>query len=161
MTCPDFTKQLYDMMGWDPKCRYKILGFKVEFDGETYYAFDLVVTETFREKPKKGEVVTEPVDTRKGYFSEDIAGTFGVPLEEHKKQTQITVEKGYINVAMLTGDKKPVEIEEGEQLLLETGSTPSEPIIPEQSADAQPMGEVRPDEDEPEVSDGTYSMESQ
>ena len=67
-------------------------------------------------------------------------------------------------MAMLTGDKKPVEIEEGEQLSLETGSTPSEPIIPEQSADAQPMGEVRPDEEKlnkPEVSDGTYSMESQ
>ena len=173
MTCPDFTKQLYDMMGWDPKCRYKILGYKIEFDGETYYAFDLVVTETFREKPKKGEVVTEPVDTKKGYYSEDIASTFGVPLEEHKKQTQITIEKGYINVAMLTGDKKPVEIEEGEQLSLETDSAAAEtidasdapvtpaPIIPQQSADAQPMAEVRPDEDEPEVSDGTDSMESQ
>lgn len=79
MTCPDFTKQLYDMMGWDPKCRYKILGYKIEFDGETYYAFDLVVTETFREKPKKGEVVTEPVNTKKGYYSEDIA----VPLVYH------------------------------------------------------------------------------
>lgn len=107
------------------------------------------------------------MDTRKGYYSEDIAGTFGVPLEEHKKQTQITVEKGYINVAMLTGDKKPVEIEEGEQLSLETDSASSQspvipaPIIPQQNADAQPMAEVRPDEDEPEVSDGTDSMESQ
>lgn len=112
------------------------------------------------------------MDTRKGYFSEDIAGTFGVPLEEHKKQTQITVEKGYINVAMLTGDKKPVEIED-RQLPLETSSATSDftdapttpvPIIPEQSADAQPMSEVRHDEEkmnEPEVSDGTDSMESQ
>lgn len=172
MTCPDFTKQLYDMMGWDPKCRYKILGYKVEFDGETYYAFDLVVTETFREKSKKGEVVTEPVDTRKGYYSEDIAGTFGVPLEEHKKQTQITVEKGYINAAMLTGDKKPVEIEE-QQLPLETDSVPADvtdvpatpaPIIFDQSANAQPTGEVRPDEEKlnnPEVPDGTDSMDTE
>ena len=172
MTCPDLTKQLYDMMGWDPKCRYKILGYKIEFDGETYYAFDLVVTETFREKSKKGEVVTEPVDTRKGYYSEDIAGTFGVPLEEHKKQTQITVEKGYINVAMLTGDKKPVEIEE-KQLPLETDSVPADvtdvpatpaPIIFDQSANAQPTGEVRPDEEKlnnPEVPDGTDSMDTE
>ena len=171
MTCPDLTKQLYDMMGWDPKCRYKILGYKIEFDGETYYAFDLVVTETFREKPKKGEVVTEPVNTRKGYYSEDIAGTFGVPLEEHKKQTQITVEKGYINVAMLTGDKKPVEIEE-KQLPLETDSVSADvtdvpatpaPIIFDQSANAQPTGEVRPDEEKlnnPEVPDGTDSMDT-
>ncbi|MDD7517076.1 hypothetical protein [Ruminococcus flavefaciens] len=175
MTCPDFTKQLYDMMGWDPKCRYKILGYKIEFDGETYYAFDLVVTETFREKPKKGEVVTEPVDTRKGYYSDDIAGTFGVPVEEHKKRTQIAFERGYNTVAMLTDDKKPEESEEGEQLTLETDSASAEtidatdapvtpaPIMPEQSADAQPTGEVRPDEEKlnkPEVSDGTDSMES-
>lgn len=172
MTCPDLTKQLYDLMGWDPRCRYKALGYLIEFDGETYFAFDLSVTEIFHEKPKKGEVVTEPVDTRKGYYSEDIAGTFGVPLEEHKKQTQITVENGYINIAMLTGDKKPVEFED-EQLPLEADFDYSDapvapaapaPIILDQSADAQPTGEVRPDEEklyEPEVSDGTDSMESQ
>ena len=169
MTCPDFTKQLYNMMGWDPKCRYKILGYKVDFDGETYYAFDLSVTEIFHEKPKKGEAVTEPVDTRKGYYSEDIAGTFGVPLEEHRKHTQITAEKGYINVATLTGGKKPVE-GDGEQLLPETDSTTSDvpavyaSIIHEQNVNAQPTGEVRPDEgkiNEPEVSDGSGSMESQ
>lgn len=147
MTCPDFTKQLYDLMGCDPKCRYKILGYKVDFDGETYYAFDLVVTEIFHEKPKKGEVVTEPLDTRKGYYSEDIASTFGVPLEEHRKQTQITAEKGYINVATLTGDKGPVEIEE-KQLPLETASALTTlASIPDQSADALPTGEVRPDEE--------------
>ena len=112
MTCPDFAKKLYELMNWDPKYRYKILGYKIDFEGETYYVFDLLVTETFREKPKKGEEVEETIDTRKGYYPDDIAGTFGVPLEEHKRQTQVTVEKGYINVAMLTGDKKPVEIEE-------------------------------------------------
>lgn len=167
MTCPDFTKQLYDMMSWDPKCRYKILGYKVDFDGETYYAFDLSVTEIFHEKPKKGEAVSEPVDTRKGYYSEDIARTFGVPLEEHKKQTQITAEKGYINVAALTGGKKSVEAE-GEQLLLATHSVSSDvpvvsaSIIPDQSADAKTTGEVRPVEEktyELEVSDGADNLE--
>ena len=83
------------------------------------------------------------VDYKKGYYSEDIAGTFGVPVEEHKKQTQVTVENGYINVAMLTGDKKPVEIEQaGKQLTLEDNSAP-----------ANSTGEVYPDVEE-EVSDG-------
>ncbi len=63
--------------------------------------------ETFHEKPKKGEETDEPVDTRKGYYSEDIAGTFGVPLEEHRKQTQITEENGFVNIGMLTGARKP------------------------------------------------------
>lgn len=143
MTCPDFTDKLYELMHWDSKCRYKILGYKIEFEGETYYVFDLIVKETFREKPKKGDVIDETVDYKKGYYSEDIAGTFGVPVEEHKKQTQVTVENGYINVAMLTGDKKPVEIEQaGKQLTLEDNSAP-----------ANTTGEVYPDVEE-EVSDG-------
>ena len=88
-------------------------------------------------------MIDETVDYKKGYYSEDIAGTFGVPVEEHKKQTQVTVENGYINVAMLTGDKKPVEIEQvGQQLTLEDNSAP-----------ANSTGEVYPDVEE-EVSDG-------
>lgn len=162
MTCPDFTRKLYEMMGWDPKCRYKILGYKIDFEGETYYVFDLLVKETFREKPKKGEAVTEPVDTRKGYYSEDIAGTFGVPLKEHKKQTLVTVEQGYINVAMLTGDKKPME-EEGTQLPLNVAPAMPAPdsIDIVQNPVMETRGEVRPDEDRLEVSDGTHNMGSQ
>lgn len=67
--------------------------------------------------------------------------------EEHKKQTQVTIENGYINVAMLTGDKKPVEIEQaGKQLTLEDNSAP-----------ANSTGEVYPDVEE-EVSDGEPVM---
>lgn len=162
MTCPDFTRKLYEMMGWDPKCCYKILGYKIDFEGETYYVFDLLVKETFREKPKKGEVVTEPVDTRKGYYSEDIAGTFGVPLEEHKKHTQVTVEQGYINVAMLTGNKKPMEAE-GTQLPLNIAPAMPAPDSTDivQNPVMETRGEVRPDEDRLEVSDGTHNMGSQ
>lgn len=140
MTCPDFTTKLYSFMGWDDNYRYKILGYKIQFEGDTYYVFDLEVKETFREKPKKGEVVTEPVDTRKGYYSEDIAGTFGVPLEEHKKQTQVKIENGFVNMAMLTGDNKPVE--EDKQLSLDNYTVHSESnnIVPEAT-----MVEVRPD----------------
>ena len=134
MTCPDFTKKLYEMMEWDPKCRYKILGYKIDFEGETYYVFDLIVKETFREKPKKGEEIVEPVDSRKGYYSEDIAGTFGVPLEEHQRQTQVSAEHGYINVPMLTGDQKPTTA--GQQLALPSISQP----------DTAPTGEEHPDE---------------
>uniref|UniRef100_UPI0026EB9D52 hypothetical protein n=1 Tax=Ruminococcus flavefaciens TaxID=1265 RepID=UPI0026EB9D52 len=76
-------------------------------------------------------------------------------------------EKGYINVAALTGGKKSVE-DEGEQLLLATYSVSSNvpvvsaSIIPDQSADAKPTGEVRPVEEktyELEVSDGADNME--
>ena len=109
MRCPDFTDYLYALMGWDKKCRYKILGYQITFDGEVYYVFDLNVKKVFNEKPKKGEEEldenSEPiaVDTRTGYYSDDIASTFCVPMEQHKRETEVTDLDGYVNIAMLTG----------------------------------------------------------
>jgi hypothetical protein len=51
------------------------------------------VFQIFNEKPKKGEETeaAEPVDTRTGYYPEDIANTFGVPLEQYRTgKTQFT-----------------------------------------------------------------------
>ena len=169
MTCKDFTRDLYRYMGWDPKCRYKVMGYLVEYDGEAYFAFDLTVQEIFHEKPPKGEEVSEPVNTRKGYLSENIAGTFGVPLEEHKKQTLITEENGFVNIAMPTRDKKTHEVQltiEGDQSEVtppvepKTADPPEEaPLDTSVSSDAPSTGEVRPVEGE-EVPDGERNMES-
>ncbi len=109
MRCPDFTDGVYKLLGWDKKCRYKILGYQIPFEGKVYYVFDLNVFQIFNEKPKKGE---EPVDeagevqevnTRKGYYPEDIANTFGVPMEQYKKETAVTDMDGYVTMAMFTG----------------------------------------------------------
>ena len=96
MRCPDFTDGLYSLLGWNKKCRYKILGYQIVFEGKVYYVFDLKVTQIFNEKPKKGEEPVndsgEPVevDTRTGYYPEDIANTFGVPMEQHRKEMKVT-----------------------------------------------------------------------
>ena len=104
MTCPKFTEMLYEMMGWDKGCRYKILGFRIERDGKTYYVFDLNVYKIFKEKPKAGqeEESSEPVDTRKGYYPADIANTFGVSLEEHKQTQEMTIGSSFVPMAQLT-----------------------------------------------------------
>ena len=112
MRCPEFTDGLYKLLGWDKKCRYKILGYQIPFEGKVYYVFDLNVHQIFNEKPKKGEAPVnendEPVevDTRKGYYPEDIAGTFGVPMEQYKKETEVNDMDGYVTMAMFTGAKK-------------------------------------------------------
>ena len=99
-------------MGWDKKCRYKVLGYLIPFEGSLFFVFDLNVKQTFNEKPKKGEEPVdengEPiqVDTRKGYFSEDILHTFGVPMDQHKAETEVTEMDGFVNIAMLTGPAK-------------------------------------------------------
>ena len=90
-----------------------MLGYRISFEGETLYVFDLLVPEIFHEsqKRKKGATQnaiqeTKPADSRKGFYPDDIAGTFGVPVEEHLKENEIKQIDGYVSMGILTG--KPV-----------------------------------------------------
>ena len=55
-------------------------------------------------KPDKRK--SRPADSRKGFYPDDIAGTFGVPVEEHLKENEIKQIDGYVSMGILTG--KPV-----------------------------------------------------
>lgn len=110
MSCKPFSELVYNEMGWDSDCRYKILGYRINFEGEALYVFDLLVPEIFHEgqKRKKGESApqseeTKPVNTRKGFYPDDIAGTFGVPVEEHLKESEVKQIDGYVSMSILTG----------------------------------------------------------
>ena len=110
MSCKPFSELVYNEMGWDSDCRYKILGYRINFEGETLYVFDLLVPEIFHEgqKRKKGESApqseeTKPVNTRKGFYPDDIAGTFGVPVEKHLKESEVKQIDGYVSMSILTG----------------------------------------------------------
>ena len=110
MSCKPFSELVYNEMGWDSDCRYKILGYRINFEGETLYVFDLLVPEIFHEgqKRKKGESApqseeTKPVNTRKGFYPDDIAGTFGVPVEDHLKESEVKQIDGYVSMGILTG----------------------------------------------------------
>lgn len=37
MTCKPFSELVYKEMGWDTECRYKMLGYRISFEGETLY----------------------------------------------------------------------------------------------------------------------------
>lgn len=45
----------------------------------------------------------QPVNTRKGYYPDDIAGSFGVPVEQHRQESEVRQMDGYVSVGMLTG----------------------------------------------------------
>ena len=51
-----FSAMMYDMMGWDMDCRYKILGHKITHEDETMYIFDLLETEIFMDTKRKKKV---------------------------------------------------------------------------------------------------------
>lgn len=111
MTCPGFTDLLYSVMEWDKNCRYKILGYQIEFEGKPLYVFDLTAYKIFREKQKnaeEGEEVQVEInaDARKGYFPDDIANTFGVPVEEHKRQMEVSELDGLVSFGALTSPQR-------------------------------------------------------
>lgn len=121
-----FSELVYREMGWDENCRYKILGYRIRFEGKTLYVFDLMVPEIFHERKshKKNEQASQEVaempnedaqnnnaaetevNTRKGYYPDDVANTFGVPVEQHRADTEIQQMDGYISVGILTGERK-------------------------------------------------------
>ena len=113
-----FSELIYREMGWEEGCRYKILGYRIQFEGKTLYVFDLNVPEVFLEKKRKqktdddiepSEPVTNQVEeqpevnTRKGYYPDDIASTFGVSVEQHREETVFHRMDGYVSVGVLTG----------------------------------------------------------
>ena len=120
-----FSAMMYDMMGWNTDCRYKILGHKITHEDETMYIFDLLETEIFmdtkRKKKanpdsleKKEESVTAVSDQTPEQNQEEIAAkvarklnripfypknwkdSFGLSVEEHKKALETNLTDGYI-----------------------------------------------------------------
>lgn len=120
-----FSAMMYDMMGWNTDCRYKILGHKITHEDETMYIFDLLETEIFmdtkRKKKanpdsleKKEELVTAETDQTSEQNQEKIAAkvarklnripfypnnwkdSFGLSVEEHKKALETNITDGYI-----------------------------------------------------------------
>lgn len=120
-----FSAMMYDMMGWNTDCRYKILGHKITHEDETMYIFDLLETEIFmdtkRKKKanpdsveKKEELVNAETDqtpeqnqeeiaakvarklNRIPFYPKDWKDSFGLSVEEHKKALETNLTDGYI-----------------------------------------------------------------
>lgn len=53
------------------------------------------------------QLLANYADTRKGFYPDDIVGTFGVPVEEHLKESEVQQMDGYVSVGMLTGKTIP------------------------------------------------------
>ena len=47
VTSKIFSAKMYELMGWNTACRYKILGHKIVYEDEMLYIFDLLETEIF------------------------------------------------------------------------------------------------------------------
>ena len=124
MTNRIFSAMMYEMMGWNLDCRYKILGHKITFEDETIYVFDLMETEIFLDiKGKRAKKDTESQFTtdkannieetasnstdnersveeikrknRIPFYPKEWKDSFGLPVEEHRKALEVNMLDGY------------------------------------------------------------------
>ena len=87
-----FFMKLFDMMGWNPNYRYKILGKLIKANGEYLFVFDLTSTEVYQRIVKEG---AKPKVSRTPVFPAEWQDQFGVPYEEHRKSLQINIFDNY------------------------------------------------------------------
>ena len=124
MTNKIFSAMMYEMMGWNLDCRYKILGHKITFEDETIYVFDLMETEIFLDiKGKRAKKDTESQSTTENannieetassdtdiqrsaeeikrknripFYPKEWKDSFGLPVEEHRKALEVNMLDGY------------------------------------------------------------------
>ena len=124
MTNKIFSAMMYEMMGWNLDCRYKILGHKITFEDETIYVFDLMETEIFLDikgkrakKDTESQFTTEKANNieetasnstdnersveeikrknRIPFYPKEWKDSFGLPVEEHRKALEINMLDGY------------------------------------------------------------------
>lgn len=116
ITGKGFSELIYDLMGWDNDNRYKILGHRITFEGETIYVFILGSAEVFYNKKRVGKVnenataeeIKELEEAAKkqeeaakkveAFNQERILSTFGMPVQEHEEALDIDIRDGFANI---------------------------------------------------------------
>lgn len=112
ITSKEFSRRIYELMDWSDKCRYKILGHRITFEGDVLYVFELDETEIIFERKKKTvaqvtqskeesltpEQIAERQNTEKGmpmtpFYPDDWENSFGVPVGEHKNVSLESVDQ--------------------------------------------------------------------
>lgn len=112
ITGRQFCNMIYKMMSWDNLCRYKILGHRIDYRGETLYVFELDDAEIFRERPKRTkaeleklreEMTPEELEamkqreakaSRTPFYPGDL-DTYGVPVEKHEDRVSLQSLDGF------------------------------------------------------------------
>ena len=108
----DFSDQLFKLLDWDKRNRYKILGYRITYKGEAMFIFDLMETdieEDLKRKDPSFEKELEelnkksPVKGQKKAFAADkVTTTFGVPLEENQKALRLERMNEYVDSDSMT-----------------------------------------------------------
>lgn len=116
ITGKGFSELIYDMMGWDQNNRYKIMGHRITFEGETIYVFLLSEADIFlnkkrvkktdenmtaeeaRELEEEAKKLEEEAKKVEAFNRERILSTYGMPVKEHSEVLDIDIRDGFANI---------------------------------------------------------------
>jgi hypothetical protein len=87
MICRIFAAKVFDLMRWDKKYRYKMLGKPAVCDNEVLFLFRLSDFELF---------VNTGTKRSRSYLQEDWRDYFGTRVEQHEESYKINLADGYI-----------------------------------------------------------------
>ena len=90
ITCRIFFAKIMNLMGWNPKYRYKILGKLIRTATDLLFVFDLTAAETYgvRSSGKKSA-------SRTAVYPEEWKNQFGLPVSEHQDVIQVNIFDDY------------------------------------------------------------------
>lgn len=92
ITCRVFYAKLLNLMEWNPKYRYKLLGKLIRSNNELLFVFDLNSPEIFVRKVTDDN---REIMSRTATYPEEWKNQFGLPVEEHQNALQINIFDGY------------------------------------------------------------------
>ena len=86
LLCKIFAAKVFDLMCWDAKYRYKMLGKPATCDKEVLFLFKLSDFELFVNSGKK----------KGSYLPSEWRDYFGVPVEKHEEAYRVDLADGYV-----------------------------------------------------------------
>lgn len=86
LLCKIFAAKVFDLMGWDTKYRYKMLGKPATCDKEGLFLFKLSDFELFITSGKR----------KSSYLPFEWRDYFGIPVEEHEESYKVDLADGYV-----------------------------------------------------------------
>ena len=150
ISCKPFTTRLYEMMGWNPRYRYKMQGIKIRYEGKEMFLFDLKAVECF--VPQHRDPKTGKVPSAQAILPEEWKDSYGMSVEEHAASTQVDLEHGFTDVMMDSLDRKDTqEAQEAHDKQIEKGDETVSGRPREPAVSAEPVSETQPTAVQPTI----------
>lgn len=112
ITAQIFSAMLFDYMGWDIHCRYRLIG-KIKISrGIKLLVFELGSYRVFAKESAEGS----DTERSQGYFPGDWKGWFGLPYKEHDRIMEIATFKNYATISITDNDSIVNEDTTGEKV---------------------------------------------